>query len=298
MKYDICLFGGCSVDLMFYEKEDGTYNKTPDKIVPGGKASNQAVAASRAGATVTIITRIGKDKIGETIFNNFKYNQVDTSNIEMINGLKNDFSEIYIDLETKDNEIIRNNTAINSFTPDMIDKYKEVILNSKIILSQLKIPANVSDELINFCYENNKPIIVTPCNPDKLSLSLIDKITIITANKKECQALFKTDNIEECVTKYPNKLIVTLGTEGVIYHDGTSIQKIPAIISDNLQDTTGAGDTFNGNLAYCLTHGYNLKDAITRSQYASAMKVQVPTAQAGMPYKEELNKYVSELEDQ
>ncbi len=295
MKYDVCIFGGCSVDLMFYEKEDQTYNKTPDKIVPGGKASNQAVAASRAGAKVTIITRIGKDKIGETIYNNLKYNEVDTTNIEMINNLKNDFSEIYIDLETKDNEIVRNNSAINSFNVDMIDKYKDVLLNSKLIVSQLKVPVDVSNYLINFCYEHNKPIIVTPCNPDKLSLDLIDKISIITANQKECEAIFDTTNIEECITKYPNKLIVTLGKDGVIYHDGTSIVKLPAIISDNLKDTTGAGDTFNGNLAYCLTHGYDLKDAIIRSQYASAMKVQVPTAQAGMPEKEELDEYIEDL---
>ena len=295
MKYDICIFGGCSVDLMFYEKEDGTYNTNPDKIVPGGKASNQAVAASRAGAKVTIITRIGKDKIGETIYNNLKYNDVDTSNIEMIPNLKNDFSEIYIDLETKDNEIIRNTSSINSFTVDMIEKYKDVLLNSSIIASQLKVPKNVSDSLINFCYENNKPIIVTPCNPDKLSLDLIDKISIITANQKECETIFKTTNIEECVTKNPNKLIVTLGKEGVIYHDGTNIVRLPAILSDNLKDTTGAGDTFNGNLAYCLTHGYTLKDAIVRSQYASSMKVQVPTAQAGMPDKEELDKYVEDF---
>lgn len=295
MKYDICIFGGCSVDLMFYEKEDGTYNTNPDKIVPGGKASNQAVAASRAGAKVTIITRIGKDKIGETIYNNLKYNDVDTSNIEMIPNLKNDFSEIYIDLETKDNEIIRNTSSINSFTVDMIEKYKDVLLNSSIIASQLKVPKNVSDSLINFCYENNKPIIVTPCNPDKLSLDLMDKISIITANQKECETIFKTTNIEECVTKYPNKLIVTLGKEGVIYHDGTNIVRLPAILSDNLKDTTGAGDTFNGNLAYCLTHGYTLKDAIVRSQYASSMKVQVPTAQAGMPDKEELDKYVEDF---
>lgn len=295
MKYDICIFGGCSVDLMFYEKEDRTYNTNPDKIVPGGKASNQAVAASRAGAKVTIITRIGKDKIGETIYNNLKYNDIDTSNIEMIPNLKNDFSEIYIDLETKDNEIIRNTSSINSFTVDMIEKYKDVLLNSSIIASQLKVPKNVSDSLINFCYENNKPIIVTPCNPDKLSLDLIDKISIITANQKECETIFKTTNIEECVTKYPNKLIVTLGKEGVIYHDGTNIVRLPAILSDNLKDTTGAGDTFNGNLAYCLTHGYTLKDAIVRSQYASSMKVQVPTAQAGMPDKEELDKYVEDF---
>jgi ribokinase len=213
----------------------------------------------------------------------------------MIPNLKNDFSEIYIDLETKDNEIIRNTSSINSFTVDMIEKYKDVLLNSSIIASQLKVPKNVSDSLINFCYENNKPIIVTPCNPDKLSLDLIDKISIITANQKECETIFKTTNIEECVTKYPNKLIVTLGKEGVIYHDGTNIVRLPAILSDNLKDTTGAGDTFNGNLAYCLTHGYTLKDAIVRSQYASSMKVQVPTAQAGMPDKEELDKYVEDF---
>ena len=295
MKHDVCIFGGCSVDLMFYEKENQTYNKTPDKIVPGGKAANQAVAAARAGAEVTIITRIGKDKIGETIYKHHKCNKGHTSNKEMITNIKNDFSAIYIDLETKDNEIIRNNSAINSFTTDMIDKYKEILLESKIIVSQLKVPKNVSDYLINFCYENNKTIIVTPCNPEKLSIDLIDKISIITANKRECEEIFKTDNIELCVEKYPNKLIVTLGKNGIIYHDGTSIIRIPAIVSDNLKDTTGAGDTFNGNLAYCLTHDYNLKEAIIRSQYASSMKIQVPTAQEGMPIKEDLDKYVEDL---
>lgn len=296
MNYDVCIFGGCSVDLMYYEKEDGTYNKSPDKIVPGGKAANQAVAASRAGAKVTIITRIGKDKIGETIFNNLKYNDVDTSNVEMIPNIQNDFSEIYIDLQTKDNEIIRNSSAINSFTSDMIDKYKEVLLNSKIISTQLKIPKLVFERLIDFCYQNNKTTIVTPCSPEKLSLDIIDKISIITANRKECEILFNTSNVEECIKKYPNKLIVTLGSEGVMYYDGSNIEHLPAIINNNLKDTTGAGDTFNGNLAYCLTHGYTLKDAIIRSQYASAMKIQVPTAQAGMPYAEELNEYVSQNE--
>jgi len=296
MNYDVCIFGGCSVDLMYYEKKDGTYNKSPDKIVPGGKAANQAVAASRAGAKVTIITRIGKDKIGETIFNNLKYNDVDTSNVEMIPNIQNDFSEIYIDLQTKDNEIIRNSSAINSFTSDMIDKYKEVLLNSKIISTQLKIPKLVFERLIDFCYQNNKTTIVTPCSPEKLSLDIIDKISIITANRKECEILFNTSNVEECIKKYPNKLIVTLGSEGVMYYDGSNIEHLPAIINNNLKDTTGAGDTFNGNLAYCLTHGYALKDAIIRSQYAAAMKIQVPTAQAGMPYAEELNEYVSQNE--
>ena len=86
----------------------------------------------------------------------------------MIPNLNNDFSEIYIDLETKDNEIVRNSNAINSFTPDIIDKYSDVLLNSKIITAQLKVPKAVSDKLIDYCYENKKTLIITPCNPEKI----------------------------------------------------------------------------------------------------------------------------------
>lgn len=298
MRYDICVIGGCSLDMMFYQKEDNTFNDNPDKSVSGGKASNQAVAASRAGAKVAIITRLGKDYIGDTIFKELQYNGVFTNSVEMVEGLKNDCAKIYIDNVTKDNTIKRENGAIDSFKSGMIDRYSSVLLNSKIIVAQMKAPKEFSERLINFCYEYKKPLIITPCRPEKLKISegnnreLLDKITFITANKKECQTIFETDNIEECVRRYPNKLIVTLGEDGVIYHDGKDIQHIPAIKINNLVDTTGAGDTFNGNLAYCLTHGYTLKNAIERSQYASSMKVQVETAQAGMPYKEELDSYI------
>lgn len=77
-----------------------------------------------------------------------------------------------------------------------------------------------------------------------------------------------------------------------MYSDGEGVNHIPALNVDKLADTTGAGDTFTGNLAFCLTHDYNLGDAIERSQYASAMKVEKSTAQSGMPYKDELDSFI------
>lgn len=299
MRYDVCVFGGCSLDQMYYLDEKGLAKTTPDILVPGGKGSNQAVAAARAGAKVTIITRIGKDSIGQNIFDNLIYNEISTNNVEMIEGLKNDASKIYIDLVSKDNDIQRSTGAIDSFTPEMVNKYKRVLLNSKIVVAQMKIPKEVSIALINFCYDNSIPIIITPCRPKKLCINednnedLINKISYITANKEECETIFGTSDIEACVTKYPNKLIVTLGSAGVMYHNGQKIVHIDSIEVDTIEDTTGAGDTFNGNLAYCLTHDYSLEEAITRSQFASAMKIQKRTAQEGMPYKEELDTFIN-----
>ena len=132
MKYDICVLGGCSLDQTYFQNIDSQYDDKPNSIAPGGKGSNQAVAASRAGAKTAIISRIGDDEIGRTIIENLKFNNIDTKFVEMVKGLQNDYSNIYVNLIDKDNDIERFNGAINSFTPDMVDRYSEVLLDSKI----------------------------------------------------------------------------------------------------------------------------------------------------------------------
>ena len=79
MKYDICVLGGCSLDEIYFQKLEGTQSDKPDFIVPGGKGSNQAVAAARAGAKTVILTRIGNDEKGQTILNNLIQNKIDTT---------------------------------------------------------------------------------------------------------------------------------------------------------------------------------------------------------------------------
>ena len=308
MKYDVCVFGGCALDLIYYQRDDGTYSSQPDGKYPGGKGANQAVAAAKAGAKTIIITRVGKDeedadiKIGKTIVDNLDVHDINLSCVEIVEGLKNDYSNIFINKDDKDNDIHRFSGAIDSFTPDMIEKYKDVLLNSEIIACQLKVPKEVTVELINFCYEHNKTLVLTPCRPEKLSLEvpsnqeLIEKISIITCNRKECEIIFGTDNIEECVTKYPNKLIVTLGADGLMYHDGEKIVHMPAIKTE-VVDTTGAGDTLNGNLCAFLAKGMNLHDALEKAMYASAMKLTKKSAQAGMPYLDDLEQFIEHQQE-
>ena len=294
--------GGCALDRTFYEDDNGIYPDNPQFLVPGGKASNQAVAASRAGSNVTIITRLGKDEIGEQILENLIYNGIHTSNVEMVEGLNNDVANIYVDKNNKDNKIEKITGAIDSFRPEMIERYKDVILNSKVVVAQMKAPKEFNVELINFCYKNDIPIVITPCRPEKLKITeygnkeLLDKINLITCNEKECKTIFNTDDIESCMELYPFKLIVTLGRKGVIYNNGEETIIIPAPKVGQVEDTTGAGDTFNGNLVSALVHGDSLEKAIYKAQFASSMKLRKKTAQAGMPYKEELEEYISKYE--
>ena len=300
MKYDVCVFGGCSLDLTYYADKEGNFKEEPDVIAPGGKGSNQAVAAARAGAATTIITRLGNDDVGIKICENLKNNNIDLSNVELIDNLNNDSANIYVNAIDKDNEIKRITGAIDSFTEDMIEKYKNILLTSRIIVAQMKIPKEVSIKLINFCHANNIPIVITPCRPKKLSISekgnkeLINKITYITCNSDECFSVFESSDFEKIVEQYPNKLIITLGKKGLMYHNGKRLVYMPAPQKNTVIDTTGAGDTFAGNFATFIAQGYPFEDAIFKAQYASGLKIMKETAQEGMPYLDELNNYIKE----
>ena len=302
MNYDICVFGGCAMDVFYYADSNGNYPKSPSLYAPGGKGSNQAVAASRAGAKTTIITRLGNDEIGKQIVDNLDANGIDISNVDMVDGLDNDVAIINVNSSDKDNSIVRKTGAINSFDVDMIEKYKDVLLDSKIVVAQMKIPKEVSVKLIEFCHEHNIPIIITPCRPKKLRISddnnseLIDKISFITCNKEECFEVFGTDDVEECVRRYPNKLIVTLGGDGLIYNNGSENIHLEPVQTDNIVDTTGCGDTFAGVFATALASGASIDEAIRRGNYAAGMKVSVESAQAGMPTKPELDQFIEQFE--
>lgn len=297
MKYDLCILGGCTLDETYFQNIDGTYNEKPDLVMPGGKGANQAIAAARVGAKTVILTRLGNDEKGKTILDNLNKNGVDTSYVEMLDGIENDCTRIKVNINDKNNKKERFTEAINTFTPDMVEKYKNVILASKIIICQLKTKKEVTEALINFCYANNKPVVLTPDCPEKFRFSdiknkeLYAKVAMIVCNKSEAIQLFESDDITTYVKMFPNKLIVTYGSEGLLYHDGQQFVHIPAVKTD-VVDTVGAGDTLTGNLCTFLLAGKDLKTALTKASYAAALKIQQPTAQKGMPTLEELRLFI------
>lgn len=119
--FDVCVFGGASLDVTFKQNSDGTYPTKPTIISPGGKGANQAVAAARAGAKTTIISIVGDDPAGEQIIKNLSDNNIDTSLVEQIKNIQSDGVKINVSLGG-DNFMERLRGAIDSFNVDMIKK--------------------------------------------------------------------------------------------------------------------------------------------------------------------------------
>lgn len=292
-KYDVCVVGGCSIDMTCYDTD---MNKT--EIDFGGKGANQAVAAARAGAKTCIVTILGNDKYCGLIKDNFSKNNVEIF-AKIAQNEVNDLAKITI---TKgDNSIERVGKIITLFDKSLIDEFKNVILSSKYVVLQNKTSYDFTKNLIEFCYENKIKTILTPTKPDLISIKdnknieLIDKVSYICANEKETKIVFNSDNIEEIVKKYPNKLITTLGEKGLIFNDGVKNICVDAVKIKNVVDTTGAGDTFCGNFVANLANGDAFEDAVKNAQYASAYKIQIKSAQKGMPTKNELQKFIQKL---
>ena len=246
----------------------------------GGKGSNQAVAASRIGAKVKMIGAVGDDVFGSEVLENLKENKIDITGVKQVKDGQTGAATIIVN--EGDNRIIYVPGANNQLTLADIDRQRETLKNSDIVVMQNETPKEVIEYLIELCEELKVPTILNPAPAREISLALIDKLTYLTPNESEFAVIFPEAELAETLRNYPNKLIVTLGSRGAVFYDGQEIQRIPAYKVKPV-DTTGAGDTFNGALAVALSNGLTLAEGIQFSNLASSLAVQVSGAQAGIP---------------
>ena len=246
----------------------------------GGKGSNQAVAASRIGAKVKMIGAVGDDVFGSEVLANLSENKIDITGVKQVKGGQTGAATIIV--HEGDNRIIYVPGANNQLTIADIDRQRETLKNSDIVVMQNETPKEVIEYTIELCHELKVPTILNPAPAREISLALIDKLTYLTPNESEFAVIFPAGELVETLRNYPNKLIVTLGSRGAVFYDGQEIQQIPAYKVTPV-DTTGAGDTFNGALAVALSNGLSLAEGIQFSNLASSLAVQVSGAQAGIP---------------
>lgn len=285
--------GSINVDLVFTSeirpKAGETVMGSTFSTIPGGKGANQAVAASKLGASSCIVGCIGNDQNGEFSINNLNLMNVDTSCIKKTDNAPTGVANIVV--AEHDNSIIVIAGANYEITKEDIDKCKDVILSADIVLLQLEIPLDVVEYTADMCRKNNVRVLLNPAPAVELPKALIENATYITPNEHELNIILgKQNNVDETIKMYPNKIIVTMGSRGVKYFDGSEMKIVPSY-NVEVVDTTGAGDTFCGGLAAALVRGDNLEDAIKFANKAAAISITKLGAQSGMPTLEEFNNF-------
>ncbi|MCA1011784.1 ribokinase [Halobacillus halophilus] len=254
---------------------------------PGGKGANQAVAAARLGADVCLLGAVGDDDFGTNLLNHLKEEGISTSSVSMEENMSTGTATII--LSNQDNRIIVAPGANRMVTPDYIKEHLHVIKESDIILTQLEIPLDTITYLASLSKELKIPMILNPAPYQPLPASVIEAFRYITPNETEAE-LFKKELQEGMEGE---QWITTKGKEGVIIYQQGEELKIPGY-PVNVEDPTGAGDTFNGALAAYLGRGDTLDDSVRIANAAAALSATRKGAQSGMPTQAAVERFMKE----
>lgn len=285
----IVVIGSASMDLVVTSTKRPGAGETvlgdSFKTVPGGKGANQAVAAARLGAEVTMIGCVGDDSFGETILSNLKSNGVMTNHVEPVTGMESGTAHII--LAEGDNSIVVVKAANDRITPDYVEQAAAVIKAADIVLIQQEIPEETVVHVSELCANYQVPLMLNPAPARPVPSVVIERAAYITPNEHEAAILFGDEPLGDVLRRYPNKLIVTEGKRGVRYFDGNEEVVVPGYQVDAV-DTTGAGDTFNGAFAVALSEGMSIADSLRFANRAASLSVMKFGAQGGMPSRLEV----------
>jgi len=300
----ICVFGVFVADLCFFAETIPVKGQTvlgKNHIVgPGGKGSNQAIAAARLKGDVHFITKIGQDTHANMALNLFKEAQLNTNSIIQDKNLLTGVAGIMID-ESGNNAINVVAGAAAHLNNKDIDQNLNTIKKSKIFLTQLETPEEVTLYALSKAKENNCITILNPAPARKIEELYFKLIDYFTPNETEAEFYLnkkiKSENdIKEAAKQFLKKgvknIIITLGEKGVYYSNGKEDYFVEACkLKDNVVDTTGAGDAFNGAFAVGLANSLENKDALVFANKVAGISTTKLGAAASMPLLQEVENY-------
>ena len=301
----LSILGIFVADLAFFGKipKVGETILGEDFVVgPGGKGSNQSVAAGKAGASIDFITKVGDDDYGKMAFRIYKETNVGSDYVYISKEHSTGVAAILLNKETGENAISVVPGAAGALTIQDIDNAKDVIINSSIFLTQLEAPMEVVVHALKIAKENNVTTILNPAPAAKLDSSVFPLVDYFTPNESEASfyasgEIKNRDDAEkygkELLDLGVKNLLVTLGDQGVYFQNNNEKHFEPSLsLGSKVIDTSGAGDAFSGAFATALCEEKSITDSIKfANAFAGISTTRIGTANS-MPSREEIDKII------
>lgn len=258
---------------------------------PGGKGANQAVAAAKMGADVTMLGCVGNDQHGTELLASMKRAGVNTDHILIAESA--DTSSAYICVSSSgENAIVVDSSANMLVTPEYIAAHEDLFEAADYCLIQMEIPHETVKKAINLSHLHSTKVVLNPSPLDMFNLALLDGVEYVIPNEEEAASLLYVDSINELTyddfihflrCQAIRNLVITLGENGALHYNVTGNFAQYPTLPQKAVDTTGAGDTFLGAFVAALDAGNDCNYAIRFANAAASLSVMRPGAQSSMP---------------
>jgi ribokinase len=241
------------------------------RMGPGGKGSNQAVAAARAGADVTFISRLGRDSFGEIALATWKAENINTGKVALSSDLSTGAAYIFVQEQTGANCIIVVPGAAGAISVADVENAAAEIRAAKVFVTQLEQPIAAARRGLELARAAGAMTVFNPAPAAPLPDALYGLCDYITPNETEASTLtgIEVTNLDSARAAADQLLqrgvkvaLVTLGEAGALYHSAQESVLVPAFSAGKVVETTGAGDAFNGGFAAALAAGRAPQDAV------------------------------------
>ncbi|MGZ8382490.1 MAG: ribokinase [Nitrospira sp.] len=256
----------------------------------GGKGANQAVAAARAGAQTVFLSKVGVDANGTLIERHLAAQGLFRLVMLRDEQVPTGVAMILVD-RAGDNQIVVASGSNGRLTPDDIRQHATLMTGARVLLVQLEIPIETVREALTLAKRLGLTTILNPAPACPLPSELLRLVDILTPNESEALALTGSADMTEAAqllaTRGAGAVVVTCGATGAVMSLGKGMIHIPGFLVETI-DSTGAGDAFNGALAYAMADGLPLETAIEVANAAGALATTTRGAQESMPIKGEI----------
>lgn len=305
MKRPITVMGSFVADVAFRTAAMPKWGETllgsTFRLGPGGKGSNQAVAAARLGGAVRFVSKLGRDTFGDMARQLYRDEGIETSCL-FASDEATGAAAILIDENRGENGIVIVPGACFHLTDEELQQASPLVASSAVFLTQLEQHLSVVERGLSYAHGTGVTTVLNPAPAAKLPDSIYPLCDYLTPNESEAAALtgIPVSDLAEAalaadalLNRGVRNVVVTLGANGALLKNQQTMKHIPAVDAGPVVETTGAGDAFNGGFAVGLAEGMSAEDAVAFGCTAAGISVIRHGTAPSMPHRAEVDELLA-----